>query len=264
MSHADGTRQMSDGGFSTFWLDLREPSDHAARDQKLLRMAADCAGNGRVILDLGSGTGSTARAFEGVAPDLYWRFLDGDPILLDVAANRHPSSEQVVADLADVDALLLDGVGLVTASALLDLMPADWIEKLARRLKSANVPFYAALNYNGQMSWMPALSEDDPVTASFNKHQLTDKGIGPAVGPASADTTMQLFESAGFDVYSADSPWVLDSRQAPFQHELLAGVAHAAEEVGSLAAPYWLEERNKAVDHSTMTVGHTDIFAVPR
>ena len=52
-------------------------------------------------------------------------------------ALRAGGSETVAADLGDLDRLPLDGVRLVTASALLDLMPARWIEALAARLAAA-------------------------------------------------------------------------------------------------------------------------------
>ena len=124
---------MSDTSFSSDWLDLREPADHAARDRHLLKQAAGCVGDGSVVLDLGSGTGSTTRAFKGLLPEVTWRCVDGDQDLLDIAVDRHAGSEQVVADLRDVDAIPLDGVSLVTASALLDLMPESWIEALDRK-----------------------------------------------------------------------------------------------------------------------------------
>lgn len=139
-------------GFSPDWLALREPVDHASRDAALLARAAACAGEGALVIDLGSGTGSTARAFNGtVGTKWKWRFVDGDKALLDIAQSLHPGAEQLVFDLRRIDELPLDGAALVTASALLDLMPQAWVTALARRLQHAGVPFYAALNYNGLM-----------------------------------------------------------------------------------------------------------------
>ena len=254
---------MSDTSFSSDWLDLREPAAHAARDRHLLKQAAECVGDGSVVLDLGSGTGSTTRAFKGLLPEVTWRFVDGDQDLLDIAVDRHAGSEQVVADLRDVDAIPLDGVSLVTASALLDLMPESWIEALAHRLEAERVPLYAALNYDGEMAWTPALSEDESITASFNEHQRTDKGIGLAAGPGAAQSTRRIFAQLGFDVRSANSPWKLDVDHRELQGQLLAGIAAAASEVGNAAATGWLAARRKALDHSSGLVGHADILAVP-
>ena len=56
--------------------------------------------------------------------------------------------------------LPLDGVRLVTASALLDLASAAWVEALAERLAAAGVGLYAALSYDGRTEWEPPLAGD--------------------------------------------------------------------------------------------------------
>lgn len=264
MWRAPGMKPMSKPGFSSSWLDLREPADHAARDASLLSRAAQCATDGAVIVDLGSGTGSTARAFNGKMTNGDWRFVDSDHRLLALAGQRHPGSEQLCADLKEIDTLNFDGAGLVTASALLDLMPARWIETLAKRLKAARVPLYAALNYNGAMEWSPALADDSSITASFNAHQLTDKGIGPAAGPNAADVTAHIFRSHGFTVSMADSPWILGAGHAALIEELLVGISKAATETGHAGADDWLQQRRGLLSASTVQIGHTDILAVPR
>lgn len=249
---------MSEAGFSASWLDLREPADHAARDGRLLAEAQARVTPGHVILDLGSGTGSTARAFARSGSRAPWRFLDGDADLLQLAGKRHPGSEQVVANLADVDALPLDGVGLVTASALFDLMPRDWIAALAARLRHVRIPLYSALNYNGQMRWTPSQPLDAEITAAFNRHQLTDKGIGPATGPNAAAITKAVFEAQGYSVRVADSPWDLGPEDAALQTDLNHGIASAAKDAGHTQAGVWLA----AASRSHTRIGHTDLLAV--
>ena len=96
-------------GFSPDWLALREPVDHASRDAGLLAQAAACAGQGAIVVDLGSGTGSTARAFTGVT--WQWRFVDGDATLLDIAQARHPGTEQMVLIFVTLINCLLMGWG---------------------------------------------------------------------------------------------------------------------------------------------------------
>ncbi len=250
-------------GFSTHWLDLREPADHTARDPGLLVRAAACLGDGQMILDLGSGTGSTARAFGGRVPGTAWRFLDADDGLLSVAADRHPASQQMVFDLKDIATLPLEDVGLITASALLDLMPVEWIETLVERANDAGLPVYAALNYTGQMTWTPELPTDASITAAFNQHQLRDKGIGPAAGPFAAGLTAEVFTAKGFSILTADSPWELGPEHATLHSELLDGIANAAAEVGNDTAKGWLNARRDALSKSRVTVGHTDLLAIP-
>ncbi len=248
-------------GFSPDWLALREPVDHASRDASRLAQAVACAGPGTTVVDLGSGTGSTARAFGETG--CTWRFVDGDQALLDIAQQRHPGAEQLVFDLRHIDELPLDGVRLVTASALLDLMPREWVTALARRLQAAGIPFYGALNYNGVMRWSPEHTADAGVTEAFNAHQLTDKGIGPALGPTSADVTADIFAKHGFDVHLGDSPWQLNGSAAQLHDELLVGIGNAAAEAGFAQAQDWVTDRRATVSDTVGYIGHTDIFAVP-
>jgi hypothetical protein len=244
--------------FSPEWLDLREQVDHASRDAGLLARAMAVAGPDGLVVDLGSGTGSTARAF-GAA---HWRFVDGDAGLLEIAKARYAGCETCLADLGDVAALPFGGAGLVTASALLDLMPRAWVETLAARLVAENLPFYAALSYNGRMSWVPEHAEDAAVTAAFNAHQCGDKGLGAALGGQSGLETAQIFADAGFDVVTADSPWRLGADDSVLQGQLLDGIAMAAHEAGYARAFDWLRDRKAAM--GTGYIGHTDVLAIQR
>lgn len=250
-------------GFSADWLALREPADRAARDAAMARRAADLAGPAPLIVDLGCGTGSTWRALAPLLPGgTRWRFVDKDPALLAIArATAGPGVETVEADLADLDALPLADATLVTASALLDLVPLTWIEGLARRLQG--VPFYAALSYDGQMSWTPADPRDSAVTEAFNRHQTGDKGLGPALGPQAADRAVTVFRAYGFTVEMASSPWQLAPCMAPLQRELTRGIATAAAEAGAAQAGDWARDRDAQADRSTCRIGHTDLLAVP-
>ncbi|SCZ70858.1 hypothetical protein SAMN04488118_11127 [Epibacterium ulvae] len=251
-------------GFSSEWLALREPADHAARDASLLQRVADFVGPQATVLDLGSGTGSTVRAFQGVDIGQWrWRFVDSDPVLLAEATSRHTRAEAHMMNLQDLEDLPLNGVSLVTASALLDLMPDRWIAALAQRLAAAQIPFYAALNYNGDMRWSPGLTQDKAIRDAFNRHQNTDKGIGAATGAASAQVTQSRFEEHGFQVHLAESPWVLDPKEQALQRDLLGGIAQAADEMGAAAASHWFEERQASLATGQTVIGHTDVLALP-
>lgn len=237
----------------------------AARDAVLLSQAIAVAGKDAIVLDLGSGTGSTARAMTGeICQNWTWRFVDGDAALLQHAHDKHPGSDCIVMNLRDIDELPLVGVSLVTASALLDLMPEDWITDLACRLQDVAVPFYACLNYDGYMQWSPPLDTDTLITQDFNTHQCTDKGIGPAMGPQSGHRAAEILSDHGFDVTLSHSPWELDPRQAALSDQLIAGIGAAAEEMGNPVASDWVKKRSADIARSTTVIGHTDLLAVPR
>ncbi len=265
MLPAAGTRRTSSMAFSAEWLELREPVDLAARDDALLSRAAACVDQDAVVLDLGSGTGSMARAFSHKAHVGWtWRFVDADTALLKVAHARYPGAEYITMNLRDIDELPLESVALVTASALLDLMPADWMARLAARLMQANIPFYAALNYDGVMAWMPPLETDAAITDAFNQHQQTDKGIGPAMGPRSGQLAAEILTEHGFDVTLANSPWRLDAAHADLQRQLVAGIGEAAQDIGNPVALQWVQQRQADMAQSRAVIGHTDLLAIPR
>lgn len=251
--------------FDTAWLDLREPADRAARDAELLDAAVRHVGavERPLIVDLGSGTGSTMRAMD--IERARWRLIDNDPALLDEAARRAGAMiETVVADLRDIDRAPLDGARLVTASALVDLVSADWIERLAARLARTGAAFYAALSYDGVMSWQPADADDAAVLDAFNGHQRSDKGFGRALGPDGAARLAEALRRQGFQVRVAPSPWRLEGEDKRALHaELLKGVALAAGEAGLGTAPAWLQRRLGGLAGSSCDVGHVDLLALP-
>ncbi|MEO0752418.1 MAG: class I SAM-dependent methyltransferase [Pseudomonadota bacterium] len=249
-------------GFSADWLALREPADGAARDAGLLARAAEAAGPAPVILDLGCGTGSTTRAMADVLPQgARWRLLDGDAALLERARDSvSVEAEFVQQDLLDVAALPLEHVTLVTASALLDLVSETWVRALAERLE---VPFYAALSYDGAMAWAPQNASDPEVESFFNRHQRRDKGLGRALGPDAGPRAAAVFEAAGFEVALAQSPWDLGPEMAPLQTLLNDGIATAAQEAGMPDAPKWADARRKTADQGRTRVGHVDLLALP-
>lgn len=249
-------------GFAAEWLAMREPADHQARDKDLLRRAADVAGPKPVILDLGCGTGSTIRALTPYLPrEVSWRLVDNDADLLKIAGEEAKQDAILhLLNIENLDELPIDGATLVTASALLDLVTERWLSEF---LDGISVPVYFALTYDGQMSWSPEDSRDAEITAAFNAHQQTDKGMGPALGPKASEVTVKILEDAGFEVFTADSPWILSPEHKNLQQELVSGIAQAASDVGNLNADSWAIHRN-STSGSECRVGHKDILAIPK
>jgi hypothetical protein len=252
-------------GFSGDWLALREPADRAARDAGLAQRACALQPAAAVIVDLGAGTGATRRALDGLLlADARWHLLDNDPALLDAAADEGSAQVRTqITDLNQIDALPLDDATLVTASALFDLVSRDWLAALTGRLRERDLPVYAALSYDGQMTWEPALDLDQEVVAAFNRHQRGDKGFGPALGPDAAQEAARLFQDAGFQVELAESPWRLSPDQAGLQRELMTGIAQAAADAGCAAAEAWLAQRLELLEKTACRVGHADLLALP-
>lgn len=255
-------------GFSSAWLALREAADRTARDGDLARAAAGFA-SGRpdpLVVDLGSGTGSTLRALAPLLDrTVRWRLVDMDAALLAEAAERSGPGgvETVAADLSR-DPLPLAGAALVTSSALLDLSSASFVERLVATAASHRAAVYAALDYDGTTAWDPVHSMDAAVLAAFNRDQRRDKGFGPALGPEASGTLAGLLERAGYDVRTAASPWRLGPADAQLVRALAAGIAAAvAPALDEAAVDDWLAFRLEAAGDGTAVVGHVDVLGLP-
>lgn len=250
--------------FAIEWLDLRESADNAARDTDLRsRVMTFLASKGEpLIADLGAGTGSTMRALAGV--DTRWRLIDNDPKLLTEAARRGGGKvETVEMDLTRVEDIPLDGVSLVSASALFDLVSAEWIDALADRLAEASIGIYAALSYDGILEWEPSDIDDSAAQDAFNADQRTVKSFGLALGPDGASHLAEAMKIRGFELHVAQSPWRLGGTDAALQRSLLEGIAEAAARSGMANAADWLARRLDAAEKTRCTVGHLDVLALP-
>ena len=254
--------------FTGEWLRLREPADAAARSEAL---AAGFAGTASRIVDLGSGTGANIRY---LAPRLggvpQWLAVDHDPRLL--AALVPPAGVRVSTlhlDLArGLDDLPLGGCNLVTASALLDLVSAPWLRRLAARCADAGAGVLFALTYDGRIEWSPSETGDELVRELVNRHQLGDKGFGPALGPGAAAAAAAAFRALGYDLRTAPSDWTVGPESAALQAALIDGWSTAAAEIApgeSDALRHWAEHRRAhvAAGRSRLRVGHLDISGKP-
>lgn len=275
-------------GFSADWLALREPADHRSRNAELASMlAGHFALRDEIrVIDLGCGTGSNLR---GTAPHLparqSWTLVDYDPALL-VAARREiarwADSVEIAnhglaivkgdrrisvtfrqADLAtDLDAALAGDADLVTASALFDLCSAAFIRHFAKAVARKRAAFYTVLTYNGIQRWTPRHPADNAMSAAFNRHQTTDKGLGAAAGPMAPAHLADQFRLSGYSVLEGDSPWRLElPADARLVTELALGYAAAVAETKAV------DERTleswRRFTHTGAVVGHTDTLAYP-
>jgi len=283
-------------GFSAQWLALREPFDAAARAASLVAELRPHVARGSgapplEVVDLGAGAGSNVRY---LAPQLggaqRWRLADNDRALLDAGfeatqawAERRGGTatraEPVLdirckdfsceirrehVDLAGLMALELPAGGLVTAAALLDLVSFDWLNQLAQRCRVARAAVAFALTYDGRTSAKPAEPEDATVLAMFNRHQLFDKGFGPALGMRAAAAAEAAFEAHGYELRVATSDWIIGKSDGAMQLALLDGWLGAALEVAPesrAALMSWHERRSAHVraGRSELRVGHVDL-----
>jgi hypothetical protein len=257
-------------GFSADWLRLREPADAAARSQQVTAFVAAALGQTTgTCVDLGAGTGSNVRYLTPrLPPTERWTLVDDDASLLRRASEQLGSRVQThAADLRHLDRALFADVALVTASALLDLVSDDWLKRLVSHVSEAEAIVLFALNYDGRIICCPHDRDDNLIRELVNAHQRTDKGFGPALGPAAGGCAAELLRRAGYTVRAARSDWVLGAGEATLQHELLQGWASAACEFAPdqrRVIEAWLGRRLDLLSSvgSEIIVGHVDVGGV--
>lgn len=277
-------------GFSAQWLALREPVDHRARNEAVREAALEMF-DGRDeahLVDLGCGSGSNLRAMAAFLPRIQeWRLIDHDAELLTAArtalslwADRHETEADGAlrlekdgktlfvifeeADLArELDRVLSGRIDLVTSAAFFDLVAAPWIKTFCAALIARRLPLYTVLTYDGVEIWRPEHPADAAMLAAFHAHQASDKGFGPAAGPAAVACLSQAFGVVEWEIQIGQSAWILDTKDEALIAMLAAGSAGAVAETKKVPAAdiaSWLASRRKA---TACVIGHEDFFARP-
>lgn len=274
--------------FTADWLQLREPIDHRSRASTLeARLLPALPSTDRLsVLDLGSGCGSNLRHLAPViGGPQHWTLLDHDPRLLDQALRTRPdlaalSLDTRCLDLAEPAGLGLARPDLVTASAWLDLVSAEWIDQFALQLRAWKSPVLIVLSVDGRRGFVDGTGsdrddkDDDAMRRAFNQHQRQPKGLGasPALGPDAVQAMAERL-SSDFHVELAASDWLLPAGSHDAQGlglELLDGwaeaVAESKEAAKSPALSAWKAERRRAIERGQLglRVGHQDLLALPR
>jgi hypothetical protein len=279
------------------WLGLRESADAMARSDALTRTIAGAmpAGQQVCVLDLATGTGSNIRYLMDRLPSRQrWLAVDRDAALLAELRERMSSwgaakgytvrtepglciirgaSLECDIETRQMDLGTLDDRAifaarhLVTASALLDLVSAQWLRALATQCRAAGASALVTLTYNGRSSCVPVEPEDDLVRDLMNQHQKRDKGLGgPAAGPDAVACAQRCFAEAGHRVQLEPSDWTLGPAVAALQRMLIDGWAHAATEMVRDRAATITRWRARRLAHvhagrSRLVVGHDDLGA---
>jgi hypothetical protein len=258
------------------WLALREPADAAARATELVdrlySWLEERYGGPLVVRDLGCGTGSMARWLARRLPGpQHWIMHDRDPGLLVRAVVDMPAgvtAEPRAGDLTALDATQLAGTTVVTASALLDLLTADEVERLAAACAAAECATLLALSVTGSVLLTPADPFDAAFAAAFDAHQRRTLDGRRLLGPDAAPAAAAAFGRHGVSVVRAPSPWRLGPGDGPLIEQWLRGwLAAACEHRPALVAEAesYLHRRLAAANRGDLrvVVGHADLLALP-
>lgn len=262
--------------FSPDWLALREPADHRARAADLLPPLCSAwrTAGWRRVLDLGSGAGSNLRYLAPRLPDGQdWTLLDHDADLLARAAAAVEPRQQVTCvpgDLAREGLAAVAEAHLVTCSALLDLVGAAWLRRLARACRAASCGVLLALTYDGTMHWEADAADDALIQRLVTAHQRRERHPEPALGPDAAPTAEALLAAEGYRTWRSPSPWRLGPADAALARELVGGWERAAMEMAAGGEEArrihaWAAARRRTIDGGRfrLIVGHQDLLALP-
>jgi hypothetical protein len=261
-------------GFAHEWLRLREPVDHESRSTRLQERLQAEFGTERSlqILDLGAGSGSNLRY---LGPRLLnpqsWMLIDYDASLLVHAAApcRKTWVCSCTLDLNEWDRIQrLPRPDLVTGSALLDLVSADWLKTLVDQCLQWRAVVLFGLTVNGEIALRPADPDDATVLKALQMHQRRHKGLGQALGPDAASRLAETLRDAGYQVWMEPSPWALGPQNQRLAAELVYGWASAATEQDpsqSLLFQSWQHRRMRQITDGELEidVGHWDLLALP-
>jgi hypothetical protein len=270
------------GGLSTGlapeWLALRETADTAARATALLDPLRAYLPAGRLLIrDVGCGTGAMGRWLAGQLPGPQrWILHDRDPDLLaaalDTPAPADRDGRPVVmtgapGDLIHLTAADLAGTCLVTASALLDLLTATEVNRLAAACLAAGCAVLCTVSVLGRVRLDPPDPLDPVFEAAFNAHQCRTIAGRTLLGPTAVEVAARAF-AAGATVYRHASPWRLGPADPVLIEEWLHGWVSAAVEhnpdLADQSGPYLMRRLEaNAAGTLRIEVAHADLLALP-
>ncbi|WP_119679835.1 class I SAM-dependent methyltransferase [Indioceanicola profundi] len=286
---------MSHATFDPGWLRLREPLDGAARAVELTWAFGRSLPRSPRLIDLGAGSGANLRH---LAPRIGraeqdWTLVENDPALLEAAPREiaawaagsgHAVAEEggslalrsadrsvrvrmrpcdLAGGLPALDFREADGI---TASALLDLASAAWVERFADALAEAGLPpVLLTLTVDGRVRFEEPDPDDGFVLGLVEDHMGRDKGFGPALGGAAPAAAIDALRRVGYQVDAARADWRIGPREKPVHLALLDGYEGAAVEQAPASSGRireWAARRRAVAGDSGLLVGHTDILAV--
>jgi Methyltransferase domain len=283
---------------SSTWLGLREAADAAARAAELVtlvrRRLASPSPNVRVprhgaalrterkappvvIHDLGCGSGSMGRWLAPLLPGRqHWIMCDRDTDLLERAAadmiDKAADGARVTVETRhrDITRLTADdfrGAALVTASALLDLLTVEEVERVAAACVGAGCPALLTISVVGRVDLTPADPLDTHIAAAFNAHQRRTTGGRRLLGPAAVDATVAACTRLGAATMVRPSPWRLGADDVDLMSEWYVGwLAAACEQRPELAGPTATHAHRRLAETAEGRLGvvvhHDDLLAL--
>jgi hypothetical protein len=170
-------------------------------------------------------------------------------------------------DVTTIDAGDVAEAALVTTSALLDLLTAEEVTRIAKACVEGGSPALFTLSVTGRVQLTPRHPLDAAIGNAFNAHQRRTHAGRRLLGPDAVAHATTAFTRLGAEVLVADTPWRLGADDVGLLVEWLTGwVAAACEQHPELTDParrYLRQRRSDAAAGGLqVSVGHADLLAV--
>jgi hypothetical protein len=232
-----------------------------------------------VIHDLACGTGSFGRWLAPLlAGPQRWFLHDMYENVL-VAATSNPPAQASDGSTVTVETRTSDVTGLgpedltdaavITASALLDLLTREELDRLIDVCAETRCPVLLSLSVVGRVELRPAHPLDSCLASAFNAHQRRMTARGRLLGPDAVEAARDGFRRHGARTLIRPTPWRLGAAESRLASEWLAGwIAAACEQSPDLAPEIDSYARRRLgqaqAGELQVTVAHTDLLALPR
>ncbi|MCA9130450.1 MAG: class I SAM-dependent methyltransferase [Planctomycetales bacterium] len=256
------------------WLSARELADALARSETLAKKFVEMVGPNDLIVDLACGTGANYRYLDRFFSSRHqWLGIDFDPQALQIASQCLPSDRasfrqvNLASELQQVPA----GAGIaITASAFLDITSEDWLAQLASHCRT--MPLLISMSVVGQPEWQPSHDLDELIRQQIERHQRSDHGFGPSLGPDAAGRLAKLLGEYGCQVTLQSSDWVLDFADSSLVAMLIGGVSkrvqsfYESNDLHTLELVQgWEESRRNQLQQGNVrvTIRHLDLLSLP-
>ena len=162
--------------------------------------------------------------------------------------------------------LPLEAYHVVTASAVVDLLSRDMLDKLLRTLHQHQLAFYPTLNYQS-MRYLPAEPRDEAMIEAYERHMQREQDFGRALGPSCTATLQQLAQK----IYrqsplQGPSPWELRPTDVAMHRHMLAFMEKSITEIApKLDVAGWADHKRQLLKAQELHlhVDHSDVFISP-
>ena len=259
--------------FENSWLFQREKIDNISKSISIINKINIVLKNYDKIriIDLGTGTGSNFRYLSKKIKfkNQSWTLMDLSKSSLNEAKKTSVTNNKIQKIILKHNDIIknfeqhnFDNYEIVTGSAFLDIMPADWFKKFYTKNRNTKLVYFS-INYDGYFKFYPKHKLDKDVLQLFNNDQKSKKNNKTrAVGPDCSNIINSWFVKT-HKCYLFKSNWT-DVKNKNFQLMFLDFCENIIKKNRKTNFSEWLDFRKKNIikNKSKLSVSNKDFLAI--